>query len=582
MYHLIHNMHGVTPRLGKRTAATFRRLAGIALAISLFPYRGIALESGKQVQVSDARAAFSSSILSPIVPTSSPVPVKSEQADAVSVGNEKEGLLSIEIRSINIEGNTIFGDDVLLSLVERDLNRSLSFIELKALAKRVEDYYHDRGYMVARVIIPRQDIGAGHSLRLKVLEGTVDEVKISGNTRFHSDRVDGTLARYDVIRGEPFKLADLERALTGLNNLSGVSVSSTLRAGQNPGSTQVEVSVKEDPRISGTVEVNNFGNDSTGKLRIVPSVSMANLTGRGDELSVFGILSPKSNGLYFGQVNYQTPVGYRGFGVASYVSAGNYQVGGEYEALSIEGDNYAMGLGLTYDWIRNTRTQLNFDAWFELNNKEQDILGVISSKDKIRKLSIGANLDTRNLNGRTYASFHLQQGLGEMLGGMKDDDVLSSRSYANADNVFTKFVGSVTRLQTLRPNLFLIAHFAAQYSLDSLVAGEEIYAGGANSVRGHPESAFAGDDGFILNVETRYSFLPGNGKYQLAAFFDHGEVHTKHPVLGQESWHRISGAGIGLRATPLSRLELRADIAVPVGDRTDESVYFYAQARFRF
>lgn len=533
---------------------------------------------------SDARAAFSETIGAPIAPIAAPAPVKAEEGIASAEASESAPAedTRIEIKAVHFSGNSLFSDAELAQLIRADLGRALSFSELQALAARVQEYYHAQGYLVSRVVIPRQDIGADRVLELRVLEGALGAVEVSGNRRYSDDRVEAVLQQNELSPGQPFRISDLERALVRLNQVNGISATSALRAGEVAGSTDIEVVVEEERRVTGSVEVNNFGNKSTGEIRIVPSVALPNFTGRGDLASLFGVFAPEESGLYFAQASYATPIGYRGWAASGYFSHGNYQVGREFEALEIEGDNSAAGIGLSYQMIRSARFSMTFDGWFEASDIEQTMLGTTSSEDKIRKLRLGVNLDRRDLRGRTIVSAHLHQGLGEMLGGMESNSTLSSRSFGGADNNFTKFVASVTRLQSLRPNLFLVGHLAMQYAVDSVVAGEQIFIGGANSVRGHPQSAFSGDDGFVVNVEARYSILPNSSRYQLAAFLDHGEVHIKRPVIGQDSWHRISGTGIGGRATVFEDLELRLDLGIPLGEKSGADAYVYAQARYRF
>lgn len=563
---------------------TFRRwsLGASFLLSAASAWTQSAPTTADAVQVSTANAAFSESISGPIVPSSIPAPVREPDAIPEAPGStEVQSGERVLIHDVRLVGNTLFTETELSSLVRADLGRALSFGELQAFASRIQKYYHDQGYLLARVIIPKQELGQERILELRVLEGHLGQVEVTGNRRMKADRIARSVAS-EVTQGEAFRIRDLERAILRLNGLSGMSVSSTLKAGTELGSTDLEVNVQEDRRVTGSVEINNFGNENTGLLRVVPTLSFPNLLGRGDVASIFGVFSPEENNLYFGQASYSTPIGYRGFSASGYYSAGNYQVGQEFAALAIEGDNSSAGIGLSYEYIRSTRTVFTFEGWLEASDMEQTMLRTTSSEDKIRKLRFGLNLDHRGLRGRSFASLHIHQGLGEVLGAMENDSRLSSRSFGHADNSFTKIVGSFTRLQSLHPRLFLVGHLTAQYAVDSVVAGEQIFIGGANSVRGHPQSAFSGDDGLVLNVEARYSIFPDNNRYQLAVFADHGEAHTKKPVLGQEAWSRISGAGFGGRATLFDNLELRADLGVPLGEKSGADVYLYAQMRYRF
>ena len=551
---------------------------GVTVAVQAQPLPA----PSEAVQVSGARSAYADTILAPITPPAVPAPVKSTDGDVAGPASAQPPAdARIVIKEFRFSGNTVFTSQELAAIVASEVGKPLLFSELQTLAARIQSRYHAQGYLLARVVIPQQNIGADRVLNFRILEGWLGEIHVKGAHRFSADRVRRTLLVNSPL-GAPLKVSDLERGLVLLGKNSGVDASSTLTAGNEVGSTDVEVEFKEERRVTGSVEVNNFGSENTGEYRIIPAVELPNLTGRGDSLSVFGVVTPDVNDLYFAQVGYTAPLNVRGTSASVYYSQGNYQVGQEFQVLDVEGDNSGWGVGLTQDYVVSAKTSFNFEAWLESSDMEQTMLGVLMSKDEIRKIRVGTNLDRRDLSGRSFVSLHVHQGLGEALGGMDDDSTLSSRSFGGADNNFTKVVGSFTRLQSLHPRLYVLLQLSGQYAAESLVAGEQIVIGGANTVRGHPQSIYAGDDGFVANIEARYSVLPNDSRYQLAAFIDHGEVHTKEPIIGQDDWNRISGGGVGGRATLFDDLELRVDLAAPIGDKTDDDFYVYAQARYRF
>ncbi|MDR2462321.1 MAG: BamA/TamA family outer membrane protein [Verrucomicrobiales bacterium] len=251
--------------------------------------------------------------------------------------------------------------------------------------------------------------------------------------------------------------------------------------------------------------------------------------------------------------------------------------------LDIKGDNLSWGAGLSHHFVFSPRSSLKLNGWFEWADMEQEMLGFTTSDDKIRKIRLGADYELKDRLGRTFVSLYLHQGLGHNLGGMPDEHKLSSRSYSGADDNFSKFALGLMRLQSFHPQLYGLLNFNAQYFLDPLVAGEQLYLGGANSVRGQPASVFSGDDGFVVNAELRFSPLASKPSLlQLAAFFDHGEVFLRHPIIGQEKHRGISGAGAGLRSQIFTGLDVRFDVAFPVGVRRGDSVYFYGQLRYSF
>lgn len=529
-------------------------------------------------QMSGSRTAYSES-LSTIVQT------RKKQADSVPkdpepvVPSPNEGRL--QVGGIAFIGNSVFSDKELKGLVASDVGRRLTFGQIKAMASKVESYYHKKGYQIAKVIIPRQDMKPGGVLKIQILEGRLGKVNVSGNKRYSSTRVADTFYAFTK-QDKPFTMAELERPLVLLNSRAGISVNSTLAPGEQTGQTDVEIEVEEAPRVTGALEMNNFGSKDSGEYRIVPYLAFPNVTGVGDELSVFGVISPDSIDSWYWQTAYARPVDLYGTSINTYFGRGRNQVGNDYAILDIKGENSSWGAGVSRRFIYSARTSLELQSWFEWQDMEQQMLGFTTSNDNIRKIRIGANFDHTSSGGRTYISFNIHQGLGDIMGAMSNNDPYSSRAYAKADNRFTKSVLGLMRMQSFSPSIYGILNFTAQYSPDPLVSGEQMYSGGANTVRGQPQSCYMGDSGFVINAELRYSVLADTSRLQLAAFFDHAQTYLKRPIIGQNKSSSLSGAGVGVRSQICEGLDLRFDVALPVGTRCGDSYYLYGQIRYSF
>lgn len=487
----------------------------------------------------------------------------------------------IKVGGVTFVGNSAFSAKELENLVAADLGKKLTFGQIKGMAAKVEAYYHEKGYQIAQAIIPKQDMKPGGVLKIQILEGRLGKVSVSGNKRYSSKRVTDTFYAYTE-KDKPFTISGIERPLVLLNSYSGITVNSTLAAGEQTGETDVEIEVKEDARVTGAIEVNNFGSKDSGEYRVVPYVALPNVTGAGDELSVFGVISPDAIDSWYWQTGYVRPIDSYGTSINTYFGQGKNQIGNDYAVLDIKGENTSWGAGASRRFVYSSNTSLELQSWFEWQDMDQQMLGFTTSNDNVRKIRIGANFDHTDYSGRTYVSFNIHQGLGDIMGAMDNNDSYSSRAYAKADNRFTKGVLGLMRMQKITSSFYGILNFTGQYSTDPLVSGEQMYAGGANTVRGQPQSCFMGDSGFLINAELRYSVLPEASRLQLAAFFDHGQTNLRRPVIGQNRTSSLSGAGVGVRSNIYEGLDLRFDVAVPVGTRYGDSCYLYGQLRYSF
>ncbi|WP_235989193.1 ShlB/FhaC/HecB family hemolysin secretion/activation protein [Pseudomonas lopnurensis] len=486
------------------------------------------------------------------------------------------------VSKVSFSGNKVFTSEQLSAQIANDVGHPLTLPEMRALAEKIQAFYHQSGYRLAKVVVPQQDFAHMESLQLVVLEGWLRDIQIRGNSRYSSERIVEMLRMNGIVVGQPFIVGDIERALTRLNRQSGIKLSSTLQAGTETGSTDLIVDVEEANRIQGSIEANNYGSESTGENRVIPTLTLANVTGHGDEINLMAIRSIGDGDVRYEYVGYSTPVNNLGTQLHAYYAQGNVDVGSTFRVLEIEGDNKSFGVGVSQDYIRSARTIFSAEAWLESQDLEQKMLGTMTTEDNIRKLRFGISLDDSDLYGRTLISVGLHHGLGEALGGMDDESQLSSRSGAKADNDFTKITFDLARLQQVTERLLVIPRLYGQYSFDSLVSSEQWAIGGFNSVAGHEPSAYSGDSGVTASLEGRYSLFKNDHRYQLVARLDHGQIFIKDPLYGQDDREDLTGATLGILAQPIKSVDLRLDWGVPVGDKTEDSSYVYAQARYRF
>lgn len=512
-------------------------------------------------------------VAAPVQVTETPVQPVAEAAPSVT---------KVAVKQVIFEGNKTFSSEVLTAVIANDIGGDMSLQEMKVLAAKVQGYYHDAGYQLTTVVVPQQDFVNMTALRLTVLEGWLGAVQVNGNKRFSSERVADALAANGIKPSSAFTLSTMEQALTRLNRLSGISVTTLLQPGDQAGSTDAVMTVKEADRVKGAIEFNNYGSESTGKARVVPSVELPNLSGRGDVLTALGFASLGGSGSYSARLGYMTPVNARGDRASAYVSHGNVFVGGAFNALDIKGDNTSWGAGFTRDFVKTAQNIYSAEVWLEGIDVNQSILGVTTAEDKIRKLRFSASLDQSGISGRTLASLGVHVGLSDFLGGMPDDSPLSSRAIAKADGNFTKFTLDAARVQRLSPRFTLIPQFSGQYAVNSVVSGEQWGIGGYGSVSGHAISAFSGDSGFTASLEARSLMFLNDDRYQFIARVEQGTVFVKEVFLGQKKQNSLTGALLGFQATPLESLSMRVDFAKPLSAKTEDEFYVYAQARYSY
>lgn len=476
----------------------------------------------------------------------------------------------IRVDSFRIVGNTAFSEAKLQKVVEASRDRDLTLKELRKVADSLADYYHRKGYFLAKVVVPEQEI-AGGVVTLQVLEGKLEDLLITGNKHYRTSYLRHSFQ--ELRNQKAIRKQDLEKAILLLNDDPGIKVTSVLQPGSEQGTTDIAINVEEKDDIQAALEFNNFGNQFSSRERLIPSLSVPNLSGRGDPLSLRVVSGFNTERLFYGQIAYTSaPIEPEGTRINLYINDGNFDIGQRFALLNVTGSGTSIGVSATRP-IHKTRTNsLTGEFGFDAKDTDQDLFGFISSRDRVRLLRLGVNYSKVGKRNRDMASLYVHRGLGDRFGGMNDNDKLSSRFGSGADDRFTKLVASVGRVQYLNPRTFLIERLSGQWASDSLVVGEQFSIGGPDSVRGYPQAEFLGDSGIQGSLEARYSFIPAKpSEWQGAFFVDYGAITVKNPVPGQTGTTHLTGVGFGVRSElPKWDLSLRADLGFAVGGRPSE------------
>ena len=486
---------------------------------------------------------------------------------------------AVLVNAITLQGNTEYSDTQLRTLYAKQLGTRLSLEQLRTIADLIQNFYKDHGFILTRVIIPKQDFADGHPVKMVVLEGRLGVIDVKNAGRYRTERIRQFIHNAGLRTGRPIKFNDLRRAIALLNRQAGIQVTTKLQAGNRQGYTDLVVDVHPQPLFAGSVELNNYGSSNTGRYRSMATLSMSNATGLGDQLNALGLYSFSQGNAYFARMDYKLPVNTHGTSVEAFASGGNIHVGNQLQELNIRGRSQSLGLGVDQDQVLSPQSILSYHAFLQGTDLQQKILGTVVSRDHVRKARIGASVTNQEPFSHTQFDFDVHRGLGEILGAMSNNSSESSRP--GADNQFTKITLDLIRAQQLLPRLQLIPSLDGQYAFNPLVTGEQYTIGGAYSIRGQIPAAYSGDSGYTATVELRYDVL-SSGVLQAIGQISHGRVFVKKTSVAASSSHGLSGLYVGLRAEPINRLTLQADVGIPVGPQSGSSKYWYGEVRYGF
>ena len=243
--------------------------------------------------------------------------------------------IAYPITSIEFKGNESIESQVLqnaLKSSELGAQQKLTFKQIIALSDVITSYYRQHGYMVAKAVIPEQDITAG-TLTIQILEGRLDSVQVNSPSPEVKERVQ-EIINAQLPNGSTIERDQVFRAINVASESTGQTIKVDLEAAEKLGGTRVEVNTQELPSYYGSISADNFGTASTGKYNFIGTLGFNSLLTMGDKLIVQLGTTDQTNLSYRYDFNYLVPVGNDGWSVGARLWKSTYQVGSDFSALN--------------------------------------------------------------------------------------------------------------------------------------------------------------------------------------------------------------------------------------------------------
>ena len=474
-----------------------------------------------------------------------PPPIKQESTPRV----RQETTRRIQVNRFELSGNKAIATKELIAQIANLQGQKLSLEEIYAAADILTDYYRQRGYSLAKVSVPAQRINLG-IIELSVVEGVLNKIRFTGNGSYKEVVLRPYLV--SVESGKAITLAALEHDLLLMNDLPGLTARSLIKPGPIFGTSDLFIETETVP-FQGRVSVNNHGRVEVGEWRLDGEFVFNNLTGNGDQLSI--ALSKSEQGLLnYTSAGYNIPVNSKGTRIGLNVAQIDYNVGGEFAALDIDGDTTDVQFTVSHPLIRSRRENLLLGLGIGRNDSLSRTLGTVTRDNDISLVELSM----------LYNRVHANNSISSV------SAVLSSNFRSNPDGMRNnaqkaKLIVDGNHLTSLDNNWSVYLRGLVGLTSDPLVDSEKFSLGGKESVRGFPSAEVRGDSGYLITTELRRRFnwdgqLPGFARL----FFDHGRVFRKLPTASEEEQENLSSAGIGVTLVPTKNFSIDMEFARPV------------------
>ncbi len=464
------------------------------------------------------------------------------------------------VKTIQIDGNTLFDTATLHALVANMEGTSLTLTQLGETADRVTAYYHDHGYPLSRAIIPAQTIKDG-VVRLMVIEARYGQIKLDNHSRTEDALLLSTLSTLQS--GQPIAQAALDHSLLLVSDIPGLDNSATLQPGAEVGTSDLLIATTTPQTVNGSASADNYGNRYTGTARLGGNLNVFGPLQHGDVLSV-NVMTTGSD-MDYGRLAYDTLLNGTGTRLGASYTALHYTLGDTLSALGGHGTADVASVWLKQPWIR-TRDS-NLYGQIEYDHKQLD--------DDIDSTDIQTNRHLDNWTASLFGDRRDASGVNSwnvaLIEGRLDFDnaaaQLADAGTAKIAGSFALWTANANRTQIINQDNSLYLAFSGQWTNANLDSSQKMVAGGPYTVRAYDMGAVSGDSGYLGNIELRHELgALWSGQSQAILFAD-----SEHVTINRTTWAagandaNLSGAGVGFNWFGPDQWTVKATVAAPIG-----------------
>ncbi|MGH1397424.1 MAG: ShlB/FhaC/HecB family hemolysin secretion/activation protein [Trichormus sp.] len=469
---------------------------------------------------------------------------------------------TITVERFEVLGSTVFSKEELAKVTENFTNRPITLAELFQARSKITELYVNKGYITSGAYIPPQTIQSG-VIKIQVVEGSLEDIQISGTQRLNPNYVRSRLA---IATSPPLNRDKLLEALQllQLNPLID-NLSADLSAGVRPGTSLLQVKIKEARTFNTQIALDNGRSPSVGSFRRRIQVNEANLLGLGDGLSLAYTNTDGSNTF---DTSYTLPLNPRNGTLSlSFGTAASNVIEEPFNILDIQSSSRYYEVTFRQPLIETPSQQ--FTLGLTASRRESEATYIEGARlpfpalgaddegrTRISALRFFQEWTTRN--SRQVIALRSQFNLG--LG------VLNATVNNNApDSRFFSWQGQAQWARLLAPDTLMIVRANTQLASSSLLPLEQLGVGGLDSVRGYRQDFLLADNGAVAGAEVQIPVLrlsQADGLLQVIPFAEFGVVWNNSRTNPDPN--TLASVGLGLRWSQGDRFSARLDWGIPL------------------
>ena len=463
-----------------------------------------------------------------------------------------QALRIIELDAVLFEGNTVFSSEELNVLVKPYLHRVVGVDELEELRRSITYYYINKGYITSGATFPPNSI-EGKTLRIKIVEGKVGEMRIDGQGWLRQSYIENRLIPDKNTPLNMNALQDRFRLL--LTDPLFERLNGRLLPGTDRGASILDLEVTRSRTYQLAAISDNYRAPSVGSIALGANAWIRNLTRQGDLVDFTFLTSAPSGGdAYQYSGTWLMPIS--DYGTRAYFSANNANVSIIEEPLAninIRSNSFTVEGGLNQLLIDSLQRRLSVGAGVSFKDNETNLLG--QSFSFIPGLSNGKNqISTVRINQEYIERWEKFVWAFRSTFSVGVDAFGSTiqKSHLNPDSEYFAWLGQsrgVWNLPQIKSDF--VFKGAVQISDDPLLPLERMAVGGRHTVRGYRENQLVRDNGYAASTELHIHLVGDNQakyRFDLVPFFDFGAAwNNPDSTPAKQITQHIYSAGIGFQ-----------------------------------
>lgn len=474
--------------------------------------------------------------------------------DAMKATVDEIGSKGVYVNSIEVSPSEILTRDEINGVIGQYVGRNVFMSDIQNAINAINNIYAERGYVTARAYLPEQTVSNGN-IRIELIESKIGNVTVVNN-KYTTDGY--ILKRMPQKAGELFDIVDLEKDVLDFNRYhDGVNLAANLKAGETPGTTDIELTAQETFPFHVIGMMDNAGRRSTGSLRGGPAIVSDSLFHHRDQMSLGSYFSGGSVSPFF---DYSAPVnkkdGRVGFSYSS--TFANVKYGPAYLTnLGLKSNSYLYSLYYDQPLVRTRGFELKSFAslnykrartWSKYDDAFEQIMGSspFADVDQVTSIDVGLNMRKDTKHGIWYVN----------------QNAAMAFPIFDSDSSYFKYSGGLLRLHDFSHGV--IGQLRGSYQIipnsKYIPYLDQFQTGGLATVRGYSEGIVMGKNGYFLSGELMFPLLPRTrtaksgeirnfiGQYVKGAVF--ADTAGVFPWVGQDAYggsYFLASLGMGLR-----------------------------------